>query len=928
MEYPRLYDQDMKLLAVLENAVVGYTLKNNDLSTATVSLPTPDEKNAYMIAHNIVRIYDGDEEVGLFRIVGEPESSNALEGWTDYDLEHVIATLVDDVLFGYHEIGGTGIYTRNVAEYILSQQETTRWQLGQCDYADQYAYKFENTNLLAALFSLGNVLTDDYQFTFDTTTTPWTVNLIRLETATECEIRYRRNMQEISRTMDASALVTRLYLLGYGEGVNQLTVKSVNGGLPYIEADTKGKWRAKSSVYADTTIEDPALLLARGWAVLEELKNPYIAYVATAIDLYRLTGLEWDKFMPGKMVHAWDEPAGIDFTARIVTKRKPDVYGDPGNVELEIANRVRDIADSINKIAERQGIAELYSQGATNLYSQQYADNADGNHPAVMRFYVPSGCVRINSVRLSWELGAFRAYETGAAAGGGTTVTSAGGGATTKTSSGGGATTATSESGGGATVTEPQRIVSTTSEAGLPLAPLEYTHMPRTGGSVTLAGAPRNSTDEAGAHTHTGPSHKHAMGHFHYGPSHTHTGPSHNHAMGHFHYGPSHTHTGPSHHHTMTHYHYGDSHTHTGPSHYHTIDSHAHGFTHYHYAPSHRHSLNSHTHSLNGHLHSVSVDYIPWSGNTGTNSSDTGSASGNTGYGGVDLTGSPTDSDGSGVTYTGGSGQLSSNYAGTGSTGSGGGGLTGAPRTYDGSSLVTNTGDGGTGNTGAAGDGLTSNAVTNGGNSRIWTENGGTGATGAAGDGLTSNAVTNGGNSRIWTEDGGTGDTSEAGAHTHGMAHVHEFDHIHRVVVDITIPSFTLNVPAHTHSVSLGNHTHSITLEDHAHDVTIGDHSHDVTIGDHTHDVTLQAHTHEIVYGIYEGGTARNVTIKVDGVAVPDGSVSANEMDVVAYLSKDDAGKIHRGTWHTIEIVPDGLTRIEANLFVQAFVQSVGGGDY
>ena len=83
-----------------------------------------------------------------------------------------------------------------------------------------------------------------------------------------------------------------------------------------------------------------------------------------------------------------------------------------------------------------------------------------------------------------------------------------------------------------------------------------------------------------------------------------------------------------------------------------------------------------------------------------------------------------------------------------------------------------------------------------------------------------------------------------------------------------------------------------------------------------------------MVYGIYEGGTASRVTIRVDGVAVPSGAVSANEMDVVAYLSKDNEGKINRGTWHTIEIVPNSLTRIEANLFVQAFVQSVGGGDY
>ena len=53
-----------------------------------------------------------------------------------------------------------------------------------------------------------------------------------------------------------------------------------------------------------------------------------------------------------------------------------------------------------------------------------------------------------------------------------------------------------------------------------------------------------------------------------------------------------------------------------------------------------------------------------------------------------------------------------------------------------------------------------------------------------------------------------------------------------------------------------------------------------------------------------------------------------NTGDVSGYLSKDDAGKIKRGTWHDIEIVPNKLTRIEANLTAQVFVQSVGGGDY
>lgn len=52
-----------------------------------------------------------------------------------------------------------------------------------------------------------------------------------------------------------------------------------------------------------------------------------------------------------------------------------------------------------------------------------------------------------------------------------------------------------------------------------------------------------------------------------------------------------------------------------------------------------------------------------------------------------------------------------------------------------------------------------------------------------------------------------------------------------------------------------------------------------------------------------------------------------DELDIVAYLAKDGEGRITRGTWHTVELVPDALTRIEANLFVQAFVQSVGRGE-
>ena len=145
--------------------------------------------------------------------------------------------------------------------------------------------------------------------------------------------------------------------------------------------------------------------------------------------------------------------------------------------------------------------------------------------------------------------------------------------------------------------------------------------------------------------------------------------------------------------------------------------------------------------------------------------------------------------------------------------------------------------------------------------------------------------------------------------HTFNYYHRHEFAHYHKLV-SITIPPLTVEVP------------------DHGHNVRIPGHSHSVSIPSHTHSVTIPDHTHDIVYGIYEGTTARSVTILVDGNTVPASAISQREIDVSAWLDKDENGKITRNSWHEIQIVPDQLTRIEANLFAQCFIQSVGGGDY
>ena len=134
-------------------------------------------------------------------------------------------------------------------------------------------------------------------------------------------------------------------------------------------------------------------------------------------------------------------------------------------------------------------------------------------------------------------------------------------------------------------------------------------------------------------------------------------------------------------------------------------------------------------------------------------------------------------------------------------------------------------------------------------------------------------------------------------------------------------------LPMHGHKIEIPNHRHDFTIRDHRHDIDIPNHTHSVSIPNHQHNVTIPDHIHELEFGIYRGSTANKVTIKIDGKPIPQ-TQPGQDIDIVKYLSVDGGGKIRRNTWHTIEIIPDKMTRIAANVFMQIFTNSRGGGDY
>jgi phage minor structural protein len=392
--------------AVLQNAMDTIeTERLNNVSELTFTLPRNDTKNKHCGAFQLVR-WEGGQ---LYRILDGTDNIT-VDGvdLASYSAEHVIATLIDDVLFETLQLDD--LTTREVIEKILSAQTVKNWILGDCDFTRRFSYSWSNENLLTALFSIPNRFDQEYQWVFDTSVYPWRVHLKLLDQSINPQyyIRNGRNLLSASKTSNGRDICTRLYPLGYGEGINQLTIASVNGGKKYIDASPEAiaKYGIISRIWEDARFEDAQSLLDRARVLLNGYSNPYESYAVQAADLEKLTGQKYDTAQAGKIV--W-----IDGYKTYVTQVERHLQ-EVGADTLELANAPEDIATSIADLADRQRINSVYAQGATNLYAQSFNDNADPTHPAVIQFYVPDEARLINKVALKFEFERFRAYSVGA----------------------------------------------------------------------------------------------------------------------------------------------------------------------------------------------------------------------------------------------------------------------------------------------------------------------------------------------------------------------------------------------------------------------------------------------------------------------------------------------------------------------------------
>ena len=438
-------DVNRRAIAYLENAYdVSYEKEANSIWSASFSLPLNDRKVKKVKQLGYVEIVDVDGEyIGLFRVMPELTTVNADRAEVKFELKHVLSTLMDSVMFKYHEIP-PNTTTRETIEYLLNLQKVKHWKLGRCDFEKYFQYSWENENgLVDALWSVPKPFVNEYMWTYDTTTYPWVLNLIKPDLNVTARVRESHNLKGFKIEKNPNQLVNRVYPLGSGEGVNQLNIKKVNpSGQAYVEnAQSIMEYGLIEYVWVDRRITDAKTLYESAKALLEKFAKVKVSWEIDAVDLLKCVTLpgekvpKIDELRLGKVIQIRTEKFGI-INMRILKESKSDMFADPGNIQLFIGNVLTDLGTTQADIERKIEINQLYSQGATNILNYDKADNADEQYPVKFRIYIDDDVVKINTCELTFETTKFRAYSKALKASGKVVKsTSSGGGSVQSTTS-------------------------------------------------------------------------------------------------------------------------------------------------------------------------------------------------------------------------------------------------------------------------------------------------------------------------------------------------------------------------------------------------------------------------------------------------------------------------------------------------------------
>lgn len=356
-DFLNCYDRNIRKNAILQNAhKVEETQELNQIYFLSFTIPADDKKLDFVQPFCYFR---WNEDGHLYRMV-KRSSTYGDNMTTVVDAEHVIMTLCNDIMYGSYTFGGDSVKTSAVINYILDHQKVKNWVLAGCDFDRRFEYTWKHENLLNALFSIPREFGEDYMWDYDTTVYPWKLYLRKLDKKINPQfyIRAKRNLIGSTDDLDYTSVYTRIYALGYEDNDgNQLTIESVNNGVPYVQADaeTIAKYGLIEGVLIDRRFENPDSLKAYAESVLKNSIEPGISRSFDVVDLYPLTNSDIDRARVGALTRLTGDGTNVYITKTI------RVLDEPGNLTVEFSTKSSTIVDHMVNLAERVRVESVYS---------------------------------------------------------------------------------------------------------------------------------------------------------------------------------------------------------------------------------------------------------------------------------------------------------------------------------------------------------------------------------------------------------------------------------------------------------------------------------------------------------------------------------------------------------------------------------------
>lgn len=339
MRLPRLLDANLHEKDRLHCVSLKLEINADPLSTADMALPSSAPA---VEVDDFVELFSPYGSEGIFRIYRIDEKVGRTRKCF---MRHGIVTLADDLVTAGNAITAP---VGQVFSSLFAMQSAPLWVMGDCETPADLEIVLERNyqTLLEAFTALTAKLPGEYMWKFDQTVSPWRAHLRAVTETDACEFRMRRNIQSLSISTDRDAQCTRVYAFGAGDGDERIGLTSLIG-TPYLDVDdieergVKAKSITKEDIYDALTLKDVAQ------RYLDRHKDPDVSITVDGVDLFRLTGVPFDKFHLGQICRVPLPASGRIVREKVVSIRWPDVIGKPSSVTATLASRLRNVSDEL-----------------------------------------------------------------------------------------------------------------------------------------------------------------------------------------------------------------------------------------------------------------------------------------------------------------------------------------------------------------------------------------------------------------------------------------------------------------------------------------------------------------------------------------------------------------------------------------------------